>query len=80
MKFDKYLKKGRVKIIIKANSPENRITGYDEDRDALRVEIKEPAQDNKANIEIIKYFRKLTGRNVRILRGITSKRKTIELS
>ncbi|MBU2633973.1 MAG: DUF167 domain-containing protein [Nanoarchaeota archaeon] len=43
-----------------------------------RVTIKEKAENNKANIEIIKYFSKLIGRRVRIINGLKSKRKVID--
>lgn len=66
-----------VKIIVKPNSDKNRILDND-DKDELRVEIAAPAEDNKANIEVIKFFSKLTGKNVRIKTGKTSKRKLLE--
>jgi len=43
-----------------------------------RVTIKERAEDGKANIEIVKYFSKLVGCRVRIIKGLKSKRKVID--
>ncbi len=66
-------------IVVKPNSNENKIINYDSDKKELKIEITAPAQDNKANIEIIRFFKKLTGKNVRIKSGLTSRRKLLEL-
>ncbi len=68
---------GRVDIIVAAGSGENEIVGFDPAKNAYRVKIKAPAQDNKANIAIIKFFSKLSGKKVRIIRGLKSKLKTL---
>lgn len=72
-----FIKNDSVKIIVRPNSPRNEITGYDESRDALRVDIRAPAEDNKANIEVIKFFSKEMKKEVKIVSGFTSKRKTL---
>jgi len=43
----------------------------------LEIRTKSPAEGNKANQEIIKELSKLFGKDVRILRGLKSKRKEI---
>ncbi|MBU0628217.1 MAG: DUF167 domain-containing protein [Nanoarchaeota archaeon] len=73
------IKESSFKIIVKANSPKNEVTGYDSDRGAYRVNIKAKAEDNKANIEIIRFFSKLLKKRVRILTGLKSKEKIIRL-
>jgi len=45
----------------------------------IKVYLKSPAEENKANLEIIKEFEKLFGKPVRIISGIKSKKKKIEL-
>jgi uncharacterized protein len=77
MKIEEYLKQDSLEIIVKANSPKNEITGYDDARKALKVNIKAPAENNKANIEIIKFFSKETGKKVKIISGLTNKKKII---
>ena len=72
-----YIKDNKLRIIVKANSPKNEILDYDENRDALKVNIKAPAENNKANVEIVKYFKKLTKQKVRIVSGLKSKKKTL---
>ncbi|MBD3204075.1 hypothetical protein GF327_07290 [Candidatus Woesearchaeota archaeon] len=77
MNFEKHIKNNKLRIIVKPNCPKNRIVKWDENRKALRVEISEKPDKNKANIEIIKFFSRLTGKKVKILRGLTSKRKVL---
>ena len=73
-----YLDNDSLSIIVKPNSPKNRIIGYDEARKSLKVEIKAPPEEGKANLEVIKFFSKITGKNVRIIAGMTSKRKKLK--
>ncbi|MBU0591101.1 DUF167 domain-containing protein [Candidatus Micrarchaeota archaeon] len=45
----------------------------------IKVFLKSAAEDNKANLELIKEFSKLTSCEVRIVSGLKSRRKKIEL-
>ena len=45
----------------------------------IKLYLKSPAEENKANLEIIKEFEKLFGKPVRIISGLKSKKKKIEL-
>lgn len=78
-KIDKYIIKNTLSIIVKPNSNENKIISFDENKKALKVLIKAPAENNKANIEVIKYFSKLTGKNIKIIKGLKSKNKMLKL-
>ena len=73
------IKESSFKIIVKANSHKNEVMGYDPERAAYRVNIQAKAEDNKANIEIIKFFSKLLKKRVRILTGLKSKEKIIKI-
>ncbi|NTV23903.1 MAG: YggU family protein [Nanoarchaeota archaeon] len=66
-------------IIVRPNAEKNAIGKYDEARDAIRVNIKAPPEDNKANIEVIRLFSKETGKKVKIVSGFTSKRKCLKI-
>ena len=66
-----------LKILVKTNCPKNRILGFDEKRGALKVEIKAPPEDNKANIEIVKLFKREYGKEVEIVSGLKSKQKVL---
>ena len=73
------MEKGKIfKIIVKANSAKNEIVKFDKERKAYRVNIKEKAEDNKANIEIIKFFSKLLKKKVKIIKGLKSKEKVLK--
>jgi uncharacterized protein (TIGR00251 family) len=44
-----------------------------------KVFLKKPAKDNKANIELEKFLSKHYKKKVKIVKGFTSKNKTIEI-
>ena len=67
------------RVLIKAHAKKNEILGYDDARQAYRIAIKEPAEDNKANVELVKFLSKEMGRRVKIVSGHTSKIKTIRV-
>lgn len=73
------IKENSFKIIIKPNSSKNEILGYDKEKNAYRINIKAKPQDNKANIELIKFFSKLLKKRVRIAKGLKSKKKVIRV-
>ena len=77
--IDKFIKNNSLAIIVKPNSSKNEITGYDESRNAVKVNIKAPAEDNKANIEVVKFFSKLTGKRVKIISGLKNKKKIVKI-
>ena len=64
-----------IKIVVKPNSKKEKIElleGF------YKVEIKEKAEDNKANIAVIKILSKYFGKPVYIKSGFKSKRKLID--
>ncbi|QQG38620.1 MAG: YggU family protein [Candidatus Woesearchaeota archaeon] len=67
-----------LKILVKPNSKENKIIAYDKERELYKVNIKAPAESGKANLEIIKFFSKLTKKKVSIISGLSSKRKILK--
>ena len=68
-----------IEVIVKAGSGKSEVVGTDE-KGTLRVNLKSPPQDNKANLELIKLLSKHFGRQATIKSGHTSKRKLIILS
>jgi len=68
----------KFKIIVKANAKENKIECFDINKNAYIVRIKAKPEDNKANIEIIKFLSKYLKKKVRIASGLKSKEKIIE--
>lgn len=80
MDINSYIKNGKLSIIVKANANKTEITGFDENKSALKLDIKAPADKNKANSEIVRLLSKISGRRARIKSGLLSKEKIIEFS
>lgn len=68
------------KVIIKTNSNKTEITGYDESKKALKMSVSSLPIEGKANIEIIKFFKKQYKINVEIKTGKTSKEKLLKIN
>lgn len=74
-----YVSDGSLKIIVKPGKKKNFVLRYDYEKKAVIAEIKSPAQDNKANKEVIKYFSKLLKKRVKIKSGLRSKEKILTI-
>ena len=79
MNVDDYIISNRLKIIVRPNSSENKIIGYDESRKAVKVNIAAKPEENKANMEVIKFFSRLLKKRVKIKSGFISKEKLLLL-
>ena len=66
-----------IQITVKTNAKENKIEKNKED---YTLYIKAKPENNKANDEIEKYLSKITGKSAKIIKGKTTKKKTIKLS
>jgi len=76
----KNIKQGTIKVILKPNSLKNRIVKFDSEKNTYRIEIKAPAQENKANLELIKFLSKSLKKNIKIIQGFKSREKLIKIS
>lgn len=65
-----------VEAIVKANAKEDKIELVN---GIYKISLKAKAKNNEANIALIKLFKKKLGMNVRIVKGLKSKRKLLEL-
>jgi hypothetical protein len=72
------IKENKFKVIVKTNSKENEIVGFDETKKAYKINLKAKPIDGKANIELIKFLSRELKKQVRIVRGLTNKEKIIE--
>ena len=70
---------GKIKILVKPNAKKDEILGFDEKKQAYKVAIAAPPEDNKANIAVIKFFTRLTKKKVTIISGLTSKQKILQI-
>jgi uncharacterized protein (TIGR00251 family) len=64
-------------VKVKPNSPETKIISQSDSEIILAVAA--PAEQNKANIELIKFLGKHLNGDIKILRGLTSKTKLIRV-
>lgn len=78
MNLNDYIINNTLSIIVKPNSSKTSLVGYDNNRKAVKVNIKEPAENNKANLAVIKFFSKQTWKKVKIISGLTSKKKLLK--
>ena len=67
------------KIIVKPNSSKSELVSYDAEKDVYRINIKARPEDNKANIEVIRFLKKLMKKDVRIISGLKSREKVIRI-
>ena len=75
-----YIHRNKLKILVKPNSPKTKITGWDKNKEALRVDVKAEPEKGKANKEIIKFFTKLLKKKIEITHGLVSKQKLLKIS
>ena len=75
--FHMEIKEKTFKVVIKPNSQNNQITGFDKSKNAYIIKIKAKAQDNKANIELIRFLSKVLGKSAKIKSGFKSREKII---
>ncbi|MBS3107611.1 YggU family protein [Candidatus Woesearchaeota archaeon] len=64
-------------IKVKPNARKTEIKEIKEN--VYHINIKAPAEDNKANLELIKFLSKHFKKEVKIISGFTSKNKLIKL-
>ena len=67
------------KVIIKPNAAKNEVIGFDKDKKEYKVSIKEKAEDNKANRELLRFLSKYLQKRVKIKSGLKSREKLIEV-
>ena len=74
-----YIKNNRLKVILKPSAKEDKIVGYDKDKDALLVKVKAKPQDNKANLSLIRLIKRKFKKRAMIIKGLKSKEKILEI-
>ena len=61
-------------------SSKNKIVKFDSERNAYIVEIKAPAYNNKANIELVKFLSRELKKDVKIIKGFKNREKLLRIS
>ena len=67
----------RLKIKTQPNSGRQEIQKVSDDE--YKIFLKKSPEDNKANVELIEFLKKHYKKEVKIIKGFTSKRKLIEV-
>ena len=67
------------KIVVRTNMSKTEITGFDSEKEVYRMNVHALPEKGKANLEIVKLFKKEYGRDVKIVSGKTSKRKLVRI-
>ncbi|HKZ49542.1 MAG TPA: DUF167 domain-containing protein [Candidatus Nanoarchaeia archaeon] len=67
-----------LKVKVKPNSPETRVISQSPEE--LVLAISAPAENNKANIELLKFLKKHFKSKVEIVRGLKSRTKIIRVT
>lgn len=65
-----------IKVKVKPGSSKQELKKIEEGYEA---HVKAPAENNKANIELIKLLKKEFGSDVKIIRGYKSRNKVVEI-
>lgn len=68
----------RVVVRVKVNRPKTKIV--EATPEIIQVDIAAPPENNKANIELLKFFSRITKKACRIVSGRTTKEKIIEFT
>ncbi len=75
--ISKHIENGQLKVWLKPGAAQNEIVGWNDARGALEVRIKEPAEDNKANKELVNYMSNELNKTVWLKSGYNSRNKTL---
>ncbi len=67
--------RGKIKVRVKPNSLKTEILGFKEN--LLLINIKASPENNKANIELVKFLSKLTKKKVILISGFNKKEKWV---
>jgi uncharacterized protein len=75
----KYIQNNRLSVIVKPNSRKTELLGFNDEKNAFKIAISEPAENNKANKELIRFISKLLKRKVLIEKGEKSMEKILRI-
>lgn len=75
MKLDDYIADSKLRIKVRSASKKTEIKGVKDG--VVLVNIVAPADKNKANLEVVKFFSKLLKKQVRIKSGLKSREKVL---
>jgi len=69
-----------MKFIVKPNKKETKIINFDENKQAYIIEVRGRPINNEVNLELIKFLsKKYKTTNIKIIKGLKSKEKIIDI-
>ncbi len=69
----------KLKVVVRPNSKKTELIEVDKVRGVVKIALKEPAENNKANFELLKFLKKHLKKEVKIKKGQNSKEKILEI-
>ena len=69
----------KIRVIVKTNAKVSKILRFDEEKNVYNVSVKSQPVEGKANKEIIKLFHKKFKKPIRIIHGLKTKEKLLEI-
>jgi uncharacterized protein (TIGR00251 family) len=75
--INKHIREGSIKVFVKPGKKKTKIISFDDVKKALIIEVGAPAEDNKANVELVKFLSRQLKKRLIIKSGFTSKEKII---
>ena len=67
-----------IKVIVRTKSGKSEVAGFDEAKQAYKVNVKAAPEKGAANIEVIKILKKHFKKDFRIISGFTSREKLLQ--
>ena len=77
MKLSDHIKNGTLSVIAKPNASKTEIIGWDSSSNSLRIAVAAVPDKDKANIELLKFLKKESGRKCNLISGAKAKEKVI---
>jgi len=74
-----YIQNNTLKVLIKPNSSQNQVLGFDQSKKALKIAVKAVPEKGKANRELVKFLSKLLKKKVSIINGFKNREKTLSI-
>lgn len=76
----KYTKNNTLKVVVKPNAQRTEVLGFDSEKDAVKIAVSAPAENNRANLELVRFVSKELKKQARILKGIRAKEKILKIT
>lgn len=69
---------GTIQVDVRPNAKKTEILAYISDTGTLKVAVKAPPEQGRANLELVRFLSRILGRDVTIISGRTKKRKILK--